>query len=210
MPIESYIVQSECKFHAVVTAASIAHESALDEILVDLDQALDILKDNLETKGVFGHALCLQVAGIKPEQGAFEGEGMGDELHDPWTSFCPAFWTKLLATPSLEPRLAQFLEKLRGLLEYGNNTLSFPMSEGDETQFGEPLLAHLALTDPRFIPNYMAFLRLWDMDHEVEISGAIFEIVETYPNDTNAKALREYCVEEFAYTDLAEQLKSAA
>ncbi|MHA6263193.1 hypothetical protein ACXYMO_08325 [Arenibacterium sp. CAU 1754] len=206
MPTEAYIVQSECKFHAVVTASSIAHESALDEILVDLDRALDILKDNLETDGVLAHALCLQVAGIEPDKGAYKSEGMGDELHDPWTSFCPAFWTKLIATPSLEPRLAQFLEKLRGLLEYGNNTLCFPMSEGDETQFGEPLLAHLTLTDPRFIPNYMAFLRLWDMDHEVEISGAILEILETYPDDANAKALREYCLEVFAGTDLAEQL----
>lgn len=206
MSVEAKMIESECKLHAIVIAHSIANEVDLRAILVDLDAALDILRDKIDADGASYHEICLQVEGVEPEFGAFEGTEISGGTHDPWTSFSPAFWTKLANTPSLESELLRFLGKFRALLEYGNNTLFSPMSEGDETQFGEPILAHLALTNPRFIPIYMEFLELWDMDHEVEISGAILEILETYPADINAKALREHCKNAFAGTDLASQL----
>jgi len=206
MPVATKIIDSECKFHAIVSACSMATESDLRAILTDLNKALDDIKDSLEADGVFTHSLCIQVTGIEPEQGAFKGEGMGDELHDPWTSFCPSFWSRLVTTPTLATDLDQFLGKFRSLLELGNNTLCSPMAEGDEIQFGEPLLAHLALTHPRFISNYMEFLQLWDMDHEVEISGAILEILKAHPADADAQELRKHCLEEFAGTDLVSLL----
>lgn len=193
MAVKLQTVDSECKVYIVVTAASIETKADLISIMDDLDTALTHLDAKIPDDELFYYQICIQVDGIGPTLGRYESQGMGD-THDPWTSFCPAFWNKAAETPELRDRIDAFLTRFVGILSERSKTAVSALSEGDETQLGEPLMAHLALTDVRFIPMYRNFLAFWDMHHEVEISGAIDQILKTHGWCAETEGLLSQCL----------------
>lgn len=205
MPITSEHVKAECKRYIVITSDSMSGEYDIETILGDFDIALTDLEAHLSDKDLYYHQICLEIKGIEPQNGGFVGASMGDETYDPWTSFCPSFWDKAISIPKCQDNIEKLLHRWRGIIEKGNQTAVSCLAEGDETQLGQPLLTHLALRDRRFVPHFKYFLQHWDMDHEVEISSAIIEILETHGMCDETEDLLNYCLLErggFGMNDL--------
>ena len=196
MPVTTEHVTSECKKYFIVTSGknSISDENGIKNILSDVDTALTDLEANLHDRDLFFHQICLEITGAEHQNGAFVGFSMGDEKYDPWTSFCPSFWDRAISIPKLQDSIDALLHRWRAILEKGNKTASGCTSEADETQFGQPLLSHLAIREKRFVPHFQNFLRHWDMDHEVEISGAIIEILKEHGVCEETEELLAYCL----------------
>lgn len=194
MPITSERIKAECKRYIVVTSDSMSSEDDIETILRDFDLALTDLEAHLPDKDLYYHQICLEIKGIEPQSGGFLGASFGDETYDPWTSFCPSFWDKAISIPKLQETIEELLQRLRSIIEKGSKTAVGRLSEGDETQLGQPLLTHLAMRDRRYVPHFKNFLQHWDMNHEVEISGAIIEILETHGMCDEAEVLLDYCL----------------
>lgn len=99
----------------------------------------------------------------------------------------------------MRPEVEKFVERFQSILRKTAKTAISAPSEFDEVQLGEPLLAHLALTDLAFVPVYLGFLQIWDQDHEVEISGAVNEILKRHRYCEEVEQLLSYCLLEVSF-----------
>ncbi len=182
MPVTKIALEEDCKLVIAVTASEPPDAEAKAAIFDDLDRALEGLSEEINGDPFF-YQITLDIEGYARKAGAFSPEETDPEEaeeHDPWVSFCPEFWTEALNDPNLRPRVAQFAERLQGILYSAAKTAHSAPSEFDEVQLGEPLMAHLAIADAAFIARYIGFYESWDMDHEVEISGAVAAIIAAH------------------------------
>lgn len=209
MPVTREVIESDCKLIVRVSGNSIASRDDFIEILVDLDHALTILEEVLSSTDHYFYQICLDIADLTPKAGAFDPYDTTcdeNDSNDPWCSFCPDFWTKALSDPDLRPLVEKFIKRFQNILAISAETAISAPSETDEVQLGEPLLAHLALTDLEFVTDYIGFLRIWDMDHEVEISGAVNEILARHGYCDEIEKLLSYCLLEARLGSDAERM----
>ena len=193
MPLTKDIDEDECKLFLRVTGDSLSSTESLKAILADLDLALGELDQEMSSSDHYYFQICLDVAGVAPKVGAFSPYDV-DDSDDPWIAFCPDFWTRAMADPEVRPGVEEFVARFQGILRKHSAEAISPPSEHDEVQLGEPLLAHLAMSDRGFVPYYIGFLRLWDMDHEVAISEAVDEIMSHHGDCDAVEALLSHCL----------------
>lgn len=195
MSVTQEIIEDDCKLVIRVSGHGLNTADDISAILDDLDKALTALETEMSTSDHYYFQIVLDLDGVTPKAGAFNPEETSEdevEPNDPWCSFCPDFWTKALADPAFKPRVDSFVERFQSILREAKRTAISAPSEFDEVQLGEPLMAHLALSDPQFVPHYIGFLRLWDPGHEVYISEAVDEILAHHGIREETKELLSY------------------
>lgn len=141
--------------------------ATLAEMIALLGQIEELLRD--EDINYFG----LDPTGKwRPDQGMF----------DPWQEDGIAFWAAIAADWGLRKDAMAWFDAIAGLIKRSEKLQSWSESlwECDSSQFGELGAAVCALQDLAFVPVYTRFLRLWDMDHEVNQSETISMIVKKH------------------------------
>lgn len=185
MTLKTTYIQDDLKLFLHVSCRDLKRPSEIEETFHDLEAALDIIADRLDERDIYFHQISLSSPGVAPEAGAFDPyDGLDYCLtqSNPWTGFCPAFWNAACADVQLRRRTRDFLVQIEELLllTATRNRPTSSLWEDDETQFAEPLAAHLALTDIAFVPYYTQLLRLWDAEHEVETGNQVVAMVRKY------------------------------
>jgi hypothetical protein len=180
--VEHY--EDQCQLVAHVSCKNISSNGEMEKTFADLDTALNRIEENLGNPDIYYFLINIEADRAPAGPSAFDpydGEyGLSDR--NPWEAFCPPFWTKAGAVPQLRQRAKDYIGRLEKTLKlaetHSRSTAS--LWEHDETQFGEPVAAHLALLDVEFVPCYTRLLRSWDPGHQVHIGQAVSEIVNKY------------------------------
>jgi hypothetical protein len=193
MPVLVDTDEDQCQLVAHVVCKDVSSEREIANTFNDLDTALSKIEESLGNRDIYYFLIDIKAKGLRPGPGEldpYDGEHpLGPR--SPWEVFCPAFWTKACAVPHLRQRVKDFIVRLEKTLKLAK-TYSLSTNglwEHDETQFGEPLAAHLALLDVEFVPYYTRLLRQWDPGHAVHIGSAVVEIINKHGVRAETKAL---------------------
>lgn len=183
--IEEIFDEDELKLTVRVHLQDIDSENSISDAFEHLDQAMSQIVKKLGDSEIYSFAIAIRADGFEPESGEFDPYDEGGatlSVEHPWTGFCPRFWTNALKYDKTRERVMKWTTRIENILKtidrYGRSTES--LWEDDETQFGEPLLTHLALSDVALVPSYTKVLKLWDLGHEVEQNGEIAAIVDKH------------------------------
>lgn len=185
MSLDERFDEDELKLVITVSCDDIQSTDAITRSFDDIDVALNRILEKARDEEIYFFSLILQADGVEPAPGNYDpysedGISLGEV--NPWQSFCPMFWDAACQSDETRARVDQFATKLVSVVErvstFGRSTES--LWEDDETQFGEPVLSHLALADRAFVPFYTRMLQAWDLGHEVEQNGAIVEMIEAH------------------------------
>ncbi|OWU68719.1 hypothetical protein [Marinibacterium profundimaris] len=185
MTLRTRYIQQDLKLSLSVSCRDIGNPSEIEETFHHLEAAIDEISARLEERDIYFFQISLSVPGLPSAAGAYDPyDGLDYCLtqSNPWTGFCPAFWDAARSDLQLRQRTKAYLVKLEELLmraaALSRPTLS--LWEDDEAQLGEPLAAHLALSDLEFVPYYTQLLRLWDPENEVEAGNEVVAIVKKW------------------------------
>lgn len=141
--------------------------AALAEMIALLGQIEELLKErNINYFGLD------PTGNWRPDQGMF----------DPWQEDGVGFWAAIAADSGLRKDAMVWFDAVTALIKRSEKLQSWSESlwECDTSQLGEFGAAVCAIQDLAFVPVYTQFLRLWDMDHEVNQSETISMIVQKH------------------------------
>lgn len=194
MPLEELYNEDACQILLKVICEDVKSEKEIHKTFDDLDEALSIILEKSKDDDIYFFSFLIEGEGasLQPEdidsseQHGFYG---GDDV--PWVTFCPEFWDSACSFPKTHERVKAWVKRLESVLKrseaYGRSTES--LWEHDETQFGEPIITHLASTHLEFVPNYTNMLRLWDLGHEVSQNWGIARIIGAHGFAPEVEAL---------------------
>jgi hypothetical protein len=192
--IRTEVVPDDAAFIVHVYARKPAAPDDWQKIFDDLDRAMDEIGTKVTDHEITYFQIRLRVKGYDAQHLHGRPEEGGEyrlTAHDPWGGYSPDFWRSALSDPACRQRVERWvsrhLETLKRAQDAKQNTES--LWEDDNTQFGEPLMFLLAAMDVTVVAHYVAFIELWDLDHQVEVWPVIEALLEKYGERPETAAL---------------------
>jgi hypothetical protein len=187
-------IESDCRLVASVYCKNISSSDGINDVFDELDIALTKLQEKIGEERHYFFLIDIVVKGAPRALAEFSPYEPGDAFlgsHNCWQAFCPPFWRNASANPQSRRRIIEWIGRLEETLRLAESrSLSTDsLWEHDETQFGEPLLTNLSLSDVQFVPLYTRLLRLWDLSHAVHQGEAVTEIVNRHGITPETKEL---------------------
>jgi hypothetical protein len=194
MSVRTESIESDCLFVANVSCNDISSNEGIENVFDDLNIALAKIQESIGDPQYWRFLIVLVAEGVPATRGEFDPYDGGKYnlgSRNPWEAFCPSFWTNAGKNPQFRRRIIEWIGRLEETLRLAETRELSTESlwEDDQTQFGEPLVTHLALVDVYFVPFYTRLLRLWDLSHEVEQGGAVIEMVNRHGITPETKEL---------------------
>lgn len=179
-----------------ITLQNIASKSEIESVFHKLNEIFDLILTELDGDEDGFHAqIVIQADGVASQDGNFkffDRSVSGVIDLDPWTSFCPPFWTSAWHNPDTKQLVKDWLSKMEVFLEEVEPASQVCFSEDEETHFGLPILSHLVLEDPELVPPFVAIANCWDMDHDVYVEHVVERIFEKYGNGPNTQIVTDF------------------
>jgi hypothetical protein len=197
--IKTEVVPDDLAFIVHVRASKPTAAKDWQKIFDDLDRAMDEIEAKVTDHDTYRFQIRLRVDNFKSQRffGSEEGGEYTLTSNDPWDGYSPDFWQSALADPASRPRVERWVSRYAKTLKRAEKAERSTASlwEDDTTQFGEPLMLLLAVLDIAFVAHYKKFLELWDLDHQVEIWGAVDAIIQHHGKRRETTALRKILVQ---------------
>lgn len=171
MAIEAYHDEDSCSYMQVIKNTATLTESRLRATLKDLVTALGEIEARLGQRELYFFGLD-PTGTWSPEEGEFYA---GDD-------HVALFWQDVVTRPELHADARAYFEAALSLLKHAQSVSrsSDGIWECDTVQLAELGITVFACAQVEFVPLFTRFLRVWDMDHEVNQSDAIITIVQQH------------------------------
>ena len=185
MSVQSEYFKSDLRLIVSVHCADVASNDGMNNAFDELNIALTKIQEKIGAPEHWYFLIDFVAEGMSPTPAEFDPNEPGEFCmgsHNPWQTFFPSFWMHAIKHPQFRRRTIEWIGRLEETFKLAESLALTTDSlwEDDETQFGEPLLTQLALSDVQFVPFYTKLLALWDMSHEVHTGGAVVEIVDRH------------------------------
>jgi len=187
-------IKADCRWVASVHCKDISSNDGINGVFNELNIALNQLQEKIGEPQHWYFLIDIVPKGVASTWPDFHPYEPGDPFlgaHDAWQAYCPRFWTNASKNPQFRRRIMEWIDRLEETLKLAEtrDLSTAGLWEHDETQFGQPLLTHLALSDVQFVPEYTRFLRLWEMSHQVNMGEAVVEMVDRHGITPETEAL---------------------
>jgi len=194
MTVRVQHIEDDCRLVVSVHCKDISSSNGINDVFNQLNIALTTIREKIGEPDLWYFLIDIVAQGMPRTLAEFNPYEPGEPFlgsHNPWQAFCPPFWMNASRNPQSRRRITEWIGRVEEVLRLPES-LSLPTSglwEHDETQFGEPLVTHLALVDVQFVPFYTRLMRLWNMSHEVHMGEVVTEIVNRHGITPETKKL---------------------